>query len=95
MGNARRREPRPRSLSQSNNQVIALTTEVAELKGHLSHLLESFARSGIQIPPFGTSSTSEPLQQEQGHHTSAPVNNVHTSEPHLLDDQVDFGTLFD
>ncbi|CAL9011656.1 unnamed protein product, partial [Prunus brigantina] len=51
--------------------------------------------AGIQIPQFGPSSTSEPLQSEHGHQTSAPVDNVQTSEPHLQNDQVDFGTSFD
>ncbi|XP_020421402.1 uncharacterized protein LOC109949708 [Prunus persica] len=35
MGNARRREPRPRSLAQSNSQVTALTAQVAELQGQI------------------------------------------------------------
>ncbi|KAL6296579.1 hypothetical protein ACE6H2_004721 [Prunus campanulata] len=95
MGNARRQKPRPYSSSQSNSKVIALIAEVAKLKGQMSQLLESLARSGIPILHFGPSSTSEPLQPEHGHHTFAPVDNVQTSEPHLPDDQVDFGTLFD
>jgi hypothetical protein len=94
MGNARRREPRPRSSAQSNSQVTALTAEVADLRGQMSMLLESPARSGIPIPQF-TASTSEPVHPEHGHQTSAPVENVQTSEPHLPDDQVDFGTLFE
>ncbi|VVA38595.1 PREDICTED: LOC110761954 [Prunus dulcis] len=95
MENARRREPRLRSSSQSNSQVTVLTATVAELKGQLSVLLESLARSSIPIQHFGPSSTSKPLQPEHGHHTFALVDNLQTSEPHLPDDQVDFGTLFD
>ncbi|CAL8991721.1 unnamed protein product [Prunus brigantina] len=101
MGNARQREPRPCSSSQSN-EVTALTTTVAELKGQMSMLLESLARFGIPIPQFGSSSTSQPLQpshQTSGPvdnaQTSAPVDNAQTSEPHLPDDHVDFGTIFD
>ncbi|KAL6273306.1 hypothetical protein ACE6H2_023998 [Prunus campanulata] len=97
MGNARRQESRTPSSSQSNSQVIALRAEVAELKTQLalfstqmSQFLESLARSGIPIPHFGPSSTSKPLQPEHGHHTSTPVDNVRTSEPHLQDDHVDF-----
>ncbi|BBN69115.1 hypothetical protein Prudu_759S000100, partial [Prunus dulcis] len=36
MGNARRREPRPRSSAQSNSQVTALTAQVADLQGQMS-----------------------------------------------------------
>ncbi|KAL6272260.1 hypothetical protein ACE6H2_022952 [Prunus campanulata] len=90
MENARQRPPRPRESSESSSEVTALKTEVAELKGHLSHLLQSLAHSGIAIP-----STSEPRQPEHGHHTSPPVHNVQTSEPHLPDDNVDLGGLFD
>ena len=92
MGNARRREPIPRSSLQSN-EVTALTATVAELKGQMSMILESLARSGIPIPQFGSSSTSEPPQP--GYQTSTLANNAQTSEPHLADDHVDFGTLFD
>ncbi|CAL8992066.1 unnamed protein product [Prunus brigantina] len=92
MGNARRREPIPRSSSQSN-EVTALTATVAELKGQMSMILESLARSGIPIPQFGSSSTSQPPQP--GHQTSAPADNAQTSEPHITDDHVDFQTLFD
>ncbi|CAL9026450.1 unnamed protein product [Prunus brigantina] len=92
MGNARRREPRPHSSSQSN-EVTALTATVAKLKGQMSMLPESLAWSSIPIPQFGSSSTSQPLQP--GHQTSAPVDNAQTSEPHFPDDHVDFGTLFD
>ncbi|CAL2265913.1 unnamed protein product [Prunus armeniaca] len=90
MGNARWREPRPRS-----SKVIALTAKVAELQGQMSMLLESLARSGIPISHFDPSSTSEPVQPKHGYQTSTPVENVQTSEPHLPNDQVDFGTLFD
>ncbi|CAL8091515.1 unnamed protein product [Prunus armeniaca] len=75
MGNARWQEPRPRSSSQSN-EVTALTTTVAELKGQMSVLLEFLVRFGIPIPHFGPSSTFEPLQLEHGHQTSALVDIV-------------------
>ncbi|CAL2266802.1 unnamed protein product [Prunus armeniaca] len=39
MGNARRREPRPRSSAQSNSQVTALTAQVAALQGQMSVIL--------------------------------------------------------
>ncbi|CAL2238294.1 unnamed protein product [Prunus armeniaca] len=92
MGNGRQQEPIPRSSSQSN-EVTALTATVAELKGQMSMILESLARSDIPIPQFGSSSTSQP--PEPGHQTSALADNAQTSEPHLPDDHVDFGTLFD
>ncbi|CAL8161833.1 unnamed protein product [Prunus armeniaca] len=93
MGNARQREPRPRSSSQANSQVTILTSQVAELEGQMSVILQSLARSSIPIPNFG-SSTSEPVHPEHPQHTTAPAD-AHTSEPHVADDQVDFGTLFD
>ncbi|XP_016650377.1 PREDICTED: uncharacterized protein LOC107881315 [Prunus mume] len=93
MGNARQREPRPRSSSQANSQVTVLTSRVAELEGQMSVILQSLARSGIPIPNFGAS-TSEPVQPEHPQHTTAPAD-AHTSEPHVADDQLDFGTLFD
>ncbi|CAL8137287.1 unnamed protein product [Prunus armeniaca] len=95
MGNGRRREPRSRSSSQSNSQVTALTAKVAELQGQMSVLLESLTRFGIPVSHFDPSSTSKLVQPEHGHQTFALVDNVQTSEPHLPDDQVDFGTLFD
>ncbi|CAL2238336.1 unnamed protein product [Prunus armeniaca] len=98
MGNARQREPRPRSSSQANSQVTVLTSRVAELEGQMSVILQSLARSGIPIPNFGAS-TSEPVQPEHPQHTTAPADahtsEPHTSEPHVADDQLDFGTLFD
>ncbi|CAL8084894.1 unnamed protein product [Prunus armeniaca] len=63
MGNARQREPRPRSSSQANSQVTVLTSRVAELEGQMSVILQSLARSGIPIPNFGAS-TSEPVHPE-------------------------------
>ncbi|CAL2228441.1 unnamed protein product [Prunus armeniaca] len=92
-GNARQREPRPRSSSQANSQVTVLTLRVAELEGQMSVILQSLARSGIPIPNFGAS-TSEPVHPEHPHHTTAPVD-PQIPEPHILDDHVDFGTLFD
>ncbi|CAL8176315.1 unnamed protein product [Prunus armeniaca] len=93
MGNARQREPRPRSSSQANSQVTVLTSRVAELEGQMSVILQSLERSGIPIPNFGAS-TSEPVHPEHPQHTTASADS-HTSEPHVADDQVDFGTLFD
>ncbi|CAL8136463.1 unnamed protein product [Prunus armeniaca] len=98
MGNARRREPRARSSSQSNNQVTTLTAEVVELRtqmSQMSQILQSIVQSGVPIPHVGPSLTSEPLQPELRHHTPAPADTVQTSEPHLQDDHVDFQTLFD
>ncbi|CAL2228475.1 unnamed protein product [Prunus armeniaca] len=73
MGNARRREPRPHSSAQSNNQVTALTAKVAELQGQMLVILQSLARSGIPVPQFDAS-TSEPVHPEYGHQTSAPAD---------------------
>ncbi|CAL9025505.1 unnamed protein product [Prunus brigantina] len=93
MGNARQRDPRPRSSSQGNSQVTALTAKVAELQGQMSVILESLARSGFPVPRSGfpiqqfAASTSDPVHpSEHGHQTSAPMDNVQTSEPHLPDD---------
>ncbi|CAL9004856.1 unnamed protein product [Prunus brigantina] len=47
MGNSRQREPRPRSSSQANSQVTVLTSQVAELEGQMSVILQSLARSSI------------------------------------------------
>ncbi|CAL9009569.1 unnamed protein product [Prunus brigantina] len=93
MGNARQREPRPRSASQANSQVTVLTSRVAELEGQMSVILQSLSRSGIPIPNFGTS-TSETSHPEHPQQTTAPVD-PQIPEPHMPDDHVDFGTLFD
>ena len=93
MGNARRREPRPRSSAQSNSQVTALTAQVATLQSQMSVILQSLAQSGIPVPHFDAL-TSEPVHPEHPHQTTAPVD-LQTSEPHVPDDNVDFGTLFD
>ncbi|BBN69981.1 hypothetical protein Prudu_1311S000200 [Prunus dulcis] len=93
MGNARQREPRPRSSMQSNSQVIALTAQVATLESQMSVILQSLARSGIPIPHFDAP-TSEPFHPEDPHQTTAPVN-AQTSESHAGDDSVDFDSLFD
>ncbi|CAL8083225.1 unnamed protein product [Prunus armeniaca] len=86
MGNARQKEPRPRSSSQANNQVTVLTSRVAELKGQMSVILQSLERSGIPIPNFGAP-TSEPVHPEHPQQTTAPVN-AQTFEPHVADDQI-------
>ncbi|CAL8991863.1 unnamed protein product, partial [Prunus brigantina] len=93
MGNARQREPRPRSAAQANSQVTVLTSRVAELEGQMSVILQSLARSGIPIPNYGTS-TSETSHPEHPQQTTAPVE-PQIPEPHMPDDHVDFGTLFD
>ncbi|BBH07078.1 hypothetical protein Prudu_018898 [Prunus dulcis] len=93
MGNARWREPRPRSSAQSNSQVTALTAQVATLQSQMSVILQSLAQPGIPVPHFDAS-TSEPVHPEHPHQTTAPVD-PQTSEPHVPDDNVDFGTLFD
>ncbi|BBN69787.1 hypothetical protein Prudu_1169S001800 [Prunus dulcis] len=92
MGNARRREPRPRSSAQSNSQVTALTAEVATLRSQMSVILQSLAQSGIPVPNFNVP-TSEPVHPEHPHQMPARVD-PQTSEPHVPDDNVDFGTLF-
>ncbi|CAL2272561.1 unnamed protein product [Prunus armeniaca] len=51
----------------------------------MSVILQSLTRSGIPVPQFDAS-TSEPVHPEHGHQTSAPVDNVQTSELHLHDD---------
>ncbi|CAL8134499.1 unnamed protein product [Prunus armeniaca] len=73
MGNARQREPRPRSSSQANSQVIVLTLRVAELEGQMSVILQSLARSDISIPNFGAS-TSETVHPEHPQQTMAPID---------------------
>ncbi|BBN68861.1 Ankyrin repeat family protein [Prunus dulcis] len=93
MGNARRREPRPRSSAQSNSQVTVLTAQVATLENKLSAILQSLAQSGIPVPHFDAP-TSEPVHPEHPHQTIAPVN-AQTSDPHIGDDSVDFDSLFD
>ncbi|CAL8167478.1 unnamed protein product [Prunus armeniaca] len=93
MGNVRYRESRPRLSSQANSQVTVLTSRVAELEGQMSVILQSLARSGIPIPNFGAP-TSEPVHPEHPHQTTAPLD-PQTSEPHMPNDHVDFGTLFD
>ncbi|CAL8115507.1 unnamed protein product [Prunus armeniaca] len=93
MGNARQREPRLRSSSQANNQVTILISRVAKLEGQMSVILQSLAQSGIPIPNFGAP-TSEPVHPEHPQQTTGPVD-AQTTEPHVADDQVDFGTLFD
>ncbi|KAI5346017.1 hypothetical protein L3X38_013896 [Prunus dulcis] len=93
MGNAWRREPRPRSSAQSNSQVTALTAQVAELQGQMSVILQSLAQGGFPIPQF-RASTSQPVHPEHAHQTTAPVD-AQTSEAHTGDDPVDFASLFD
>ncbi|BBN67884.1 hypothetical protein Prudu_217S000100 [Prunus dulcis] len=93
MGNARRREPRPRSSAQSNSQVTALTAQVATLQSQMSVILHSLSQSGIPVPHFDAP-TSETVHPEHPYLTTAPVD-PQTSELHVPDDNVDFGTLFD
>ncbi|BBN69217.1 hypothetical protein Prudu_823S000400 [Prunus dulcis] len=103
MGNARRREPRPRSSARSSSQVTALTAEVATLRSQMSEMatlrsqmsviLQSLVQSGIPVPRFDAP-TSAPVHPAQPHQTTAPMN-AQTSEPHPGDDTVDFDSLFD
>ncbi|BBH09212.1 hypothetical protein Prudu_021646 [Prunus dulcis] len=69
MGNARRREPRPRSSTQSNSQVTALTAQVATLQSQMSVILQSLAQSCIPVPHFDAP-TSEPVHPEHPHQTT-------------------------
>ncbi|BBN67501.1 hypothetical protein Prudu_96S000300 [Prunus dulcis] len=85
MGNARRREPRPRSSAQSNSQVTALTAQVAELQVPRTGRLSNPAVSCVDLPA---------RPPEHAHQTTAPVD-PQTSEPHTGDDPVDFASLFD
>ncbi|CAL8990533.1 unnamed protein product [Prunus brigantina] len=98
MGNARRREPRPRSSTQVTTQAtVALTAKVTMLETQMAQMtqfLQSLAQAGVPIPPFTPSSTSEPIQPDHGHHTSAPSDNAQPSMPHSPEDNVDFGNLF-
>ncbi|BBH02282.1 hypothetical protein Prudu_012803 [Prunus dulcis] len=82
MGNARRREPRPRSSVQSSRQVTALTAHMVTLENKLSAILQSLAQSGIPVPHFDEP-TPEPVPPEHPPQTTAPV-----------DDSVDFDALF-
>lgn len=93
MGNARRREPRPRSSARSSSQVTALTAEVATLRSQMSVIMQSLVQSGIPVPRFDAP-TSAPVHPAQPHQTTAPMN-AQTSEPHPGDDTVDFDSLFD
>ncbi|CAL9011703.1 unnamed protein product [Prunus brigantina] len=79
--------------ADANSQVTVLTLRVAKLEGQMSVILQSLARFGIPIPNFGAS-ISEPVHPEHPQQTTAPAD-AQTSEPHVADDQVDFGTLFD
>ncbi|CAL9006047.1 unnamed protein product, partial [Prunus brigantina] len=88
MGNARQREPRPRSAPQANSQVTVLTSRVAELEGQMSVILQSLLRSGIPIPNFGAS-TSETGHPEHPQQTTAPVD-PQIPEPHMPDDHTVF-----
>ena len=92
MGNARRREPRPRSSVQSSRQVTALTAHMVTLENKLSAILQSLAQSGIPVPHFDEP-TSEPVPPEHPPQTTAPVD-AQTSDPHIGDDSVDFDALF-
>ncbi|CAL8118562.1 unnamed protein product [Prunus armeniaca] len=98
MGNARRQEPRPRSSSQATSQAtVALTAKVTMLETQMAQMTQfpkSLAQAGLPIWPFTPSSTSEPIQPEHGHHTSAPSDNAQPSMLHSLEDRFDFGNLF-
>ncbi|KAB2617236.1 hypothetical protein D8674_013105 [Pyrus ussuriensis x Pyrus communis] len=76
MKNARRREPRASSSSQSKSQVTTLTTEVANLRTELA------SQFGIRLPDLRPPSTSETLQPKHAHNsapsTSEPIPNLET-----------------
>ncbi|KAL6288722.1 hypothetical protein ACE6H2_006232 [Prunus campanulata] len=89
MGNARRREPRSRSSSQSNSVLTAKVAQLETQMAQMAQIIQSMAQSGVPVPSFVPPSTSA-----HGHQTSAPVPNVQTSEPHLPDEEVDLALLF-
>ncbi|KAL6284429.1 hypothetical protein ACE6H2_015358 [Prunus campanulata] len=89
MGNARRREPRSRSSSQSNSVLTAKVAQLETQMAQMAQIIQSMAQSGVPVPSFVPPSTSA-----HGHQTSAPVPNVQTSEPHLPDEEVDLASLF-
>ncbi|BBG96714.1 hypothetical protein Prudu_005590 [Prunus dulcis] len=99
MGNARRREPRPRSSAQSNSQVTTLTAEVATLRTHLSVLCSPSHSPAFQSqilmcrPPSPCIPSIPPDLRPVNAQTSDPVN-AQTSDPHICDDSVDFDALF-
>ncbi|XP_070676430.1 uncharacterized protein [Malus domestica] len=72
MGNARRRESRASSSSQSKGQVTTLTQEVASLKSELasyksqmSILVQALSSSRKHLPVFSAPSPSQPFHTEQ------------------------------
>ncbi|KAL6275968.1 hypothetical protein ACE6H2_019569 [Prunus campanulata] len=89
MGNARRREPRSRSSSQSNSVLTAKVAQLETQMAQMAQIIQSMAQSGVPVPSFVPPSTSA-----HGHQTFAPVPNVQTSEPHLPDEEVDLASLF-
>ncbi|CAL2257694.1 unnamed protein product [Prunus armeniaca] len=110
IGNARRREPIGPSSSQSNQvtalttevaepktQLASYSTQMSQsnqVTALMSQLLASIVRSGVPASNVGPSSTSDSIQSEHGHQTSALVDHVQTFEPHLQNDDIDFGILF-
>ncbi|BBG93955.1 hypothetical protein Prudu_002115 [Prunus dulcis] len=91
MGNARRREPRPRSSVQSSRQVTALTAHMVTLENKLSAILQSLAQSGIPSRILMSRPPARPSRASP--QTTAPVD-AQTSDPHIGDDSVDFDALF-
>ncbi|XP_050123629.1 uncharacterized protein LOC126600977 [Malus sylvestris] len=82
MGNARRRETRASSSSQSKTKVTALTQEVARLrsklasyKSQMSMLVQALSSSGIHLPSFSTPSPSQPFHTEQAQQSSPSTSN--------------------
>ena len=86
MGNARRRESRASSSSQSKGHVTTLTQEViglrrklASYKSQMSMLVQALSSSGIHLLGFSAPSPSQLFHTEQaqqsGSSTSDPVPN--------------------
>ncbi|BBH05514.1 hypothetical protein Prudu_016921 [Prunus dulcis] len=71
-GNARRREPRPRSSAQSNSQVTALTAQVATLQSQMSVILQSSHSPAFQSRILMCRPPSPSIPSI--HQTTAPVD---------------------
>ncbi|KAI5317421.1 hypothetical protein L3X38_037128 [Prunus dulcis] len=87
-----RQRHRPPSTTDTTSTSAAGASESQPAK--MTQFLQSLAQADVPIPPFTPSSTSEPIQPERGHHTSALIDNVQTFVLHSPEDHVDFGNLF-
>ncbi|TQE07060.1 hypothetical protein C1H46_007328 [Malus baccata] len=92
MGDARGRELRAPSSSQSKGKVTTLTaevvglrTELASYKSQISLIVHTLSQSGVRLPDIHPPSTFEPLQPEHAQNsapsTSEPVPNPKTFLP--------------